>query len=260
MSRRSTMGEKKKGKKQKTGGGHTLYAIVVLVLALAILVMSCLLLFHVQTIAISGNQYVESSAVAKSIQTDKYASNSLYIMAKNFLGKIQYPKSVKSVKIRMKSPWSIQVIVQEKEPIGCTLIQDEYILFDKEGIVIGKSPIQPEKLLFIEGMQAEEVTVGEELPVPEKRIFRNIIEISNAFAQHSITTDRLVCSGANITAYIGGVCVEFGSSDMELKVDQLPDILTKLGEKSGTLDLRHYNDSTEIISFKEGELPKEAGE
>lgn len=150
--------------------------------------------------------------------------------------------------------------MQEKEPIGCTLIQDEYILFDKEGIVIGKSPIQPEKLLFIEGMQAEEVTVGEELPVPEKRIFRNIIEISNAFAQHSITTDRLVCSGANITAYIGGVCVEFGSSDMELKVDQLPDILTKLGEKSGTLDLRHYNDSTEIISFKEGELPKEAGE
>lgn len=54
--------------------------------------------------------------------------------------------------------------------------------------------------------------------------------------------------------------MEFGSSDMELKVDQLPDILTKLGEKSGTLDLRHYNDSTEIISFKEGELPKEAGE
>lgn len=61
--------------------------------------------------------------------------------------------------------------MQEKEPIGCTLIQDEYILFDKEGIVIGKSPIQPEKLLFIEGMQAEEVTVGEELPVPEKESF-----------------------------------------------------------------------------------------
>lgn len=254
------MGEKKKGKKQKTGGGHTLYAIVVIILALAIFVMSGLLLFHVQTIEISGNQYVESSAIAKNIQSDKYASNTLYIMGKNLLGKISYPKSVQSVKIYMKTPWSIKVVVKEKTPIGCTLIQDEYILFDKDGIVIGKAPIQPEKILYAEGIQAEEVKVGEELPVKEKRIFRNIVEISDAFAQHAIKPDRMVCDGANITAYIGGVCVEFGSGEMELKVNQLPDILAKLGEKKGTLDLRHYNESTEIISFKEGELPKEEGE
>ena len=116
------MSEKKKEKKRKTGGGHTLYAITVLLLALAIVVMATLLLFHVQTIEICDNQYVESSVVAESIQSDKYASNTLYIMMKNALGKIQYPQSIEKVKIRMKTPWSIRVIVTEKEPIGCTAV------------------------------------------------------------------------------------------------------------------------------------------
>ena len=84
------MGEKKKKKQQKTGGGHTLYAIVVLTLALAILVMATLLLFHVQTIEIHGNKYIKSSTVAESIQSDKYATNTLYIMMKNALS---YPSS-----------------------------------------------------------------------------------------------------------------------------------------------------------------------
>ena len=47
-----------------------------------------------------------------------------------------------------------------------------------------------------------------------------------------------------------------GSGDMELKISQIPDILTKLEGKKGTLDLRYYNELTEIISFKEGEFPK----
>ncbi len=254
------MGENKNKKKQKTEGGHTLYAIVVLVLALAILVMSGLLLFHVQTIEISGNQYVESRSIAKSIQNDQYASNSLYIMVKNALGKIRYPKSVESAKIYMKTPWSIKVVVKEKKAIGCTLIQDEYVLFDGEGIVLGTSPIQPEGILFAEGIQAEEVKANEQLPVKEDRVFRNIVDLSEALAQYSIEPDRLVCNGANLTVYIGNVCVELGSGDMELKVNQLPDILSKLEGKKGTLDLRHYNEMTEIISFKEGELPKEGKE
>lgn len=250
------MGEKKKEKKRKTGGGHTLYAITVLFLALAILVMAVLLLFHVQTIEICDNQYVESSVIAKSIQSDKYASNTLYIMAKNMLGKIQYPQSIESVKIRMKAPWSIRVFVTEKTPIACTVIQEEYILFDKNGIVLGKSPIQPEGILYVEGMQADEVKVNEEFPVKEKRIFRNIIDSSEAFAQYKIVPTRTLCDGANLTVYIGDICVTLGSGEMELKINQLPGILEKLEGKKGTLDLQHYNESTEIISFKEGEFPK----
>lgn len=254
------MGENKKKKKQTTGGGHTLYAIVVLMLACAIFVMAGLLLFHVQTMEISGNQYVESSSIAKSIQSDKYASNSLYIMAKNALGEIKYPKSVESAKIYMKSPWSIKVVIKEKKAIGCTLIRDEYILFDEEGIVLGTSPIQPEGILFAEGIQAEKVKMNEKLPVKEDRVFRNIVDLSDALSQYSMKPDRLVCNGANLTVYMGGICVELGSGDMELKVNQLPEILSKLEGKKGTLDLRHYNEMTEIISFKEGELPKEGKE
>lgn len=250
------MGKKRKKKERKTGGGHTLYAIVVLLLAIAIFVMSMLLLFHVQTIQIRGNKYVESSTVAKSIQSDKYATNTLCIMVKNALGKIKYPQSVESAKIRMKAPWSIQVTVKEKEAIGCTLIQNEYILFDQDGLVLGKTTVKPEDVLYVEGMQADKVKVNKEFPVKEKRIFRNIVDASESFEQYSVTPDRVLCDGANLTVYIGDICVTLGSGDMELKISQIPDILTKLEGKKGTLDLRYYNELTEIISFKEGEFPK----
>ena len=250
------MGEKKKKKQQKTGGGHTLYAIVVLTLALAILVMATLLLFHVQTIEIHGNKYIKSSTVAESIQSDKYATNTLYIMMKNALGKIKYPQSVESASIRMKAPWKIQVTVKEKEAAGCTLIGEKFVIFDKNGLVLGKSSVQPDGILYVEGIQAERVEENKELPVKEKRIFRNIVDASQAFEEYSLTPDRIVCDGANLTAYVGDICILLGSGDMELKINQLPDILAKLEGKKGTLNLRHYNESTEIISFKEGEFLK----
>ena len=105
-------------------------------------------------------------------------------------------------------------------------------------------------------MQADKVKVNKEFPVKEKRIFRNIVDASESFEQYSVTPDRVLCDGANLTVYIGDICVTLGSGDMELKISQIPDILTKLEGKKGTLDLRYYNELTEIISFKEGEFPK----
>ena len=54
-------------KKQKKTS-HTLYAFTVLILGILIIVMSVLLLFHVQTIEVTGNKYINSSEIGESIQ------------------------------------------------------------------------------------------------------------------------------------------------------------------------------------------------
>lgn len=246
---------KKHEKKQKKNN-HTLYALVILTLGIAIIVMTVLLLFHVQTIVISGNEYVSSSEIAASIQDDKYAGNSLYVLAKDAMGKITFPKAVESAEIRMKAPWSIKVTVKEKEIIGCIIVGDEYVYFDEEGMVLRKSPVPKEGIPYIEGTEVEEAVLYEKLPVEEERLFRNVKDAVESFRQYDVVPERIVSSGADLTVYIGEVCVELGSGDMELKISQIPPIIEKLEGKTGTLDLRHYNDSSEIISFKEGEFPE----
>lgn len=245
-------------KKQKKTG-HTVYAFTVLILGIVIIVMSFLLLFHVQTIEVSGNEYVNSSEIGESVQKSSKTKNSLYLLGKNWLGKIEYPKAIVSAKIHMKTPWSIKVKVKEKQITGYTVMDKEYVYFDEKGMVLCKSPVLIEGIPCIEGISAN-AELYKKLPVKEKRLFSNIDVMLNALHKWEINPDRIVSEGANLTIYIGKVCVTLGSGNMTEKVSQLPPILKKLEGKAGTLDLRHYGEATETITFKEGELPKKEKE
>lgn len=248
------MSKEKKHKKQKKTS-HTFYAFVVLLLGAAIIVMTVLLLFHVQKIEISGNEYVSSSEIAESIQSDEYTKNSLYLKGKYLMGKMKFPKAVESVEIRMKAPWSIKVIVHEKKMIAYSMIEDEYVYFDEEGLVLYKSGMNLEGVPYIEGISVSEAVLYKKLPT-ENRLFRNINEAIKAFEKYKVEPDRIVSEGVDLTIRIGKVYVKLGSGNMDLKIMQIPPILQNVEGKKGTLDLRHYTETTEMISFKEGEVPK----
>ena len=245
--------------KEQKKTGRTIYALTVLILGILIIVMSVLLLFHVQTIEVSGNEYVNSSEIGESIQKGSRTKNSLYLFGKNLLGKIEYPKAVVSAKIRLKTPWSIQVEVKEKAITGYAVIDDEYVYFDEKGMVLCKSAILMDGIPCIEGISAK-AELYKTLPVEEKRIFSNIDAMLKALDKWKIKPERIVSEGADLTIYIGKVCVMLGSGGMEEKVSQLPPILKQLEGRTGTLDLRHYGEATETITFKEGELPKKGEE
>lgn len=249
------MSEEKRRKKRKKNS-HKLYAFVVLTLGIAIVVMSILLLFHVQVIEISGNEYVSSRDIVADIQKDKYAKNSLYLVGKDVLGKIEFPKAISKAKVRMKTPWKVKITVTEKKMIGYTIVGDEYIYFDEEGRVLEKSVVLREEIPYIKGISVSEATLYEKLPVKEKRLFRNISEALNALKKYKVKPEQIVCEDADITIHIGKVCVQLGSGNMELKISQIPPILKEVKDKEGILDLKHYTESSETISFKEGELPK----
>ena len=245
-------------KKQKKMG-RTIYALTVLILGILIIVMSVLLLFHVQTIEVSGNKYVNSSEIGDSIQKNSRTKNSLYLLGKNLLGKIEYPKAVVSAKIRLKTPWSIKVQVKEKKITAYAVIDDEYVYFDEKGMVLCKSAILMEGIPCVEGISAN-AELYKKLPVEEKRLFSNIDAMLTALDKWKIKPERIVSEGADLTIYIVEVCITLGSGRMEEKVSQLSPVLKKLEGKTGTLDLRHYGEATETITFKEGELPKKEEE
>ena len=76
--------EEKTTKKKKT---HRLYAFVVLLLAAAILALGILILFYVQEIEVSGNEYSTDQEIVDMVKNDKYSVNTLYILGKYALGK-----------------------------------------------------------------------------------------------------------------------------------------------------------------------------
>ena len=131
--------------------------------------------------------------------------------------------------------------------------------FDEKGMVLCKSAILMEGIPCVEGISAN-AELYKKLPVEEKRLFSNIDAMLTALDKWKIKPERIVSEGADLTIYIGEVCITLGSGRMEEKVSQLSPVLKKLEGKTGTLDLRHYGEATETITFKEGELPKKEEE
>ncbi|WP_461816264.1 cell division protein FtsQ/DivIB [Faecalimonas sp.] len=245
--------------KKRKKVGRTIYALTVLILGILIIIMVVLLLFHVQTIEVSGNTYVSSSAIGESIQKNSKTKNSLSFLSKNLLGKIDYPKAIESAKISLKTPWSIKVTVKEKKIMGYTITNGTYVYFDENGMVLYKSAMQLEKIPYIEGLSTR-AELYKKLPVQEKRIFSNIDTMLKELDKWRIKPEQIVSDGADLTIHVRKIVIMLGSGNMKEKISQLPPILKKLEGKEGTLDLRHYGETTETITFKEGEVLKKEKE
>ncbi len=73
--------KEKKRKKKK----HHVYALIVLILAAAIIILGTVLLFYIQKVEVSGNEYCDSQEIVECVQNDKL-SVILYVACKIFLG------------------------------------------------------------------------------------------------------------------------------------------------------------------------------
>lgn len=57
-----------------------MYALIIILLGVAIIAVSVYLLFYVQGIEIKGNEYTADKVILESVQKDKYSVNSLYLI------------------------------------------------------------------------------------------------------------------------------------------------------------------------------------
>ena len=133
----SYMGNQRPKKKQgnkKNGKKHHVYAVIVLLLAAAIIIIGGILLFYIQEIEVSGNEYCDSQEIVNCVQNDKLSDNSLYVVAKYSMGKGTVPKCLDSLKVRMKNPWTLQITVKEKAITGCVKTGTTYSYFDQSGL------------------------------------------------------------------------------------------------------------------------------
>lgn len=253
------MGNKKSQRKQKTKRRktHRLYAFVVIFLALVIFILGILVLFHVQKIEVTGNEYCSDQEIVDMVKSDKYSVNTLYILGKYAMGYGEKLPCLESVKLSLKAPWSIRITVKEKPIIGYVQGQEDYAYFDKEGLVVYQSPVLIEGLPCIVGVELEEIQLYQPLKSEDTQIFEEILATSQEVTKYGLPTERIVCREDRIYLYMGQVCVSLGNSVSSEKIAQISPILEKLGEQGGTLHLENYSETNETITFDMGELPEE---
>lgn len=230
-----------------------MYAFFVLLLGFLIIVMTLLLLFYVQKIEVSGNGYMSEQEIVEAVQNDKLSINSLYILGKYALNKGEIPPCLERMKIRMKSPWSLKVIVEEKPIVGYIQNGDKYCYFDKEGLVVHESVSLLEGFPYIEGIDVGDVKLYQQLKSDDTRIFEQILETSREVVKYELDTAKIVCEGNEICLDIGKVRVRLGKEVSAEQIAQISPVLEKLGDQEGVLHLENYSGMNGTITFEAAE-------
>ena len=131
--------QRKKKRKKRSRFGLYLYAFVALILAIANILVFTFVLTFVQKIDVLGTQYTTEEEFVNEIKSDPYTINSIYTIWKYHSKGFDFPSIVESVTLKAKTPWQIVITVDEKDIVGCVLINGEYVYFSEDQTVITKS-------------------------------------------------------------------------------------------------------------------------
>lgn len=238
---------KRKKKKKKS---HFFYRLAVTFLGLAILGLLIVILFKVEKIEVTGNNYCTNRQIRDMVQNDKYSVNALYIFGKYMADKGEVLPCLDSVKVTLKAPWHVKVEVKEKTIVGCMAEGEEKIYFDKEGLVVYKSSEVMEELPTIEGLEVKNTKLYQQMKSDDPDIFEGILEASRELKKYEIMPERIVCKDGNIYLYIENVCVSLGNTVSAEKIAQITPIMEKLGRQKGTLHMENYSGNRETITFE----------
>lgn len=249
--------KERRSSKRKKKKSHRLYALVVIILGVSIIALSVFLLFRVQKILIEGNDYCTDKEVRRMVQNDKYSTNSLYIIGKYITGHGEVLPCLEKAEVSMENPWTVKVVVKEKEIVGYLKKGKEYIYFDKEGLVVYKDTAALEGIPRVDGIEVENTDLYQTLKSGNSGIFKEVLETSRELKKYNLTTKKIEYENDHIRLYIKNVCINLGNTVSSEKIAQIPPIMEKLGKKKGTLHLENYSETSETITFNKGEYPKE---
>ncbi|MFI3170744.1 MAG: hypothetical protein R3Y58_00020 [Eubacteriales bacterium] len=241
---------KKTSQKRKNKRQFGLYAISVIVLALAIIIMCFYLLFFTQKVEVRNNEYSTDMYILNWLAADPVSTNTIATFVKYNYWDINLPGGVDSICVELNNPWEVAVLVEDKQPVSGFEIEGKYVYCDEDGTVILEVETSLEGVPLIEGIEVTEYALYEIIQVEDVDIFQNVLEVTSILNTEEISVDTISCGGAaDVDITIGNKLIKLGEGNYEEKIVQIPPILEKISEEEGTLNLENYSSSNATVSF-----------
>lgn len=209
--------------------------------------------YHIETIYVEGNTHYTDEQIIDMVMTGELDYNSLLLSMKYQNKEITDVPFVQTMDINILSPDTIKISVYEKSLAGYVEYLGRYLYFDKDGVVVESATTKTNGIPLVSGLVFDYVTLYEQLPVENKKVFDKVLDITKLLAKYKLTTDRIYfASDEDMTLYFGGVRVLLGDgSNIDERITRLQYILPELTGLKGSLDMRNYKDSTDTVTFVE---------
>lgn len=209
--------------------------------------------YRVKTANVDGNTYYTDEEIQDMVMDGMFAHNSLYLSFKYHNKSIGNIPFIEKITVDIVSSDTINIHVYEKALAGCISYLENYMYFDREGIIVEGSSELLEGVPIVRGLKFDRVVLYEALPVENSSVFAEILDLTQLLSKYDLHADQMYFdSGYNVYLYFDNIEVAIGSEEnIDEKVIQLPYILPSLEGKKGTLHLEDYDESTESVRFEE---------
>ena len=230
---------------------HKIILVLVSVfLAFAILCVS----LSVTSVRVTGNRTYTAEEIEQLVFPTRMSRNSVACMISSLMGKKRSIPFVQDYKISFLSPGEVEVIVYEKSIVGYVSYMSSRMYFDKDGIIVESANQRLPGIPEITGLHFGQIVLYRELPVENRRIFSMILNLTQTLSTFDIPADMIrYDKDLNATLSIGNVSVLLGgANDMNGKLSELSNILPRIKDLDGTLDLSDYDPTVpnRMFSFR----------
>ena len=252
--------EKEKKRKKEHKQASMVVSVFLLVFIAIGVVAGCLITptFDIQNVQIANGTYVQAAEIQKYFSEVK--GKNIFLISNSDLEKnVELHPYIYQATVKRSFPNQLIVTYKERKPYLFLKYIESYVLMDKYANIleIKKENDMPD-LPIVYGIETEEFIPGEKLEGIARLKFENIVYLLET-AEH--TDFQYVISEINymdteemrISIQEMNVEIIYGSVEREIlndKITYLNEILKKLVNKKGTLDISSSNYSEKVI-FKE---------
>lgn len=209
--------------------------------------------FNIETIQVTGNVHYTDEEIIQMVVGDEYGKNTLFLYLRYKLQPMEEIPFVEKVDVEYISNHVVTITVYEKALAGCVQFMNEYMYFDKDGIVLESSSEKMPDIPCITGIRFDAMVMYEPLPIEDKDFFYTVLTLTQLLQKYDLQIDDIRFTAQNeIILYHGDVKVLLGDgSNIEEQISELGNILQSIEGKSGTLYMKDYTIEKGDVVFRE---------
>lgn len=209
--------------------------------------------YTITTVYVDGNIHYTNEEIIDMVMEGKYGNNSLFLSLKYRDKGIDNIPFIETMDVTIEEKDTVRITVYEKAIAGCVSYLGRYMYFDNDGIVVETSEEATPGIPQVTGLSYDYVILHEPLPVENRNVFQDILNITHMLSKYSLSVDKIYFSpDYQVTLIFGNVQIAMGdSSDLDEKISKVQYLLPSLEGKEGVVDMREYTEETDKISFKE---------
>lgn len=156
--------------------------------------------FTVKTITVKGNQHFTAAQVQKLADL-KTGINLFEFRAGKCEEKLEEDPYVAEADIKRKLPSGIEITVKERQEAAVVQIGKQYVLLDRNGIVLQIADKMP-RLTLLSGFTVASASADEQIETKDTDAYKRVMEVLKTMEASDLFFKKIEISGREIKAYV----------------------------------------------------------